>query len=100
MAVEIDHPATTRIDKLIWYLRFAKSRSLAQAIVEKGRIRLNGQRINKPGHVVRAGDVLTLMIQGEVQAIRILTLPTRRGPASEAAACWEPATKEEPTDHE
>lgn len=91
MAVEIAHSATIRIDKLIWYLRFAKSRSLAQAIVEKGRIRLNGHRVTKPGHVVRIGDVLTLMIQGEVQAIRIRILPTRRGPASEAAACWEPA---------
>ena len=81
-----------RIDKLLWYLRFAKTRSTAQAQVEQGHTRLNGRRIEKPGHVVHAGDVLTLMIPtstgNEARAIRILTLPTRRGPANEAQGCW------------
>ena len=82
-----------RIDKLLWYLRFAKTRGAAQAQVEQGHIRLNGRRIEKPGHAVHTGDVLTLMIPtstgNEARAIRILTLPTRRGPASEAQGCWE-----------
>lgn len=84
---------TLRIDKLLWYLRFAKTRSIAQADVIAGHIRHNGRRVEKPGHVIHAGDILTLMVPGasggEVRAIRILALPTRRGPAHEAQACWE-----------
>lgn len=81
-----------RIDKLLWYLRFHKTRKAAQVDVLAGHIRLNGRRIEKPGHAIHIGDILTLMVptpQGrETHAIRILTLPTRRGPASEAQACW------------
>ncbi len=80
-----------RIDKLLWYLRFARSRSIAQTMAETGHIRLNGRRIDKASVAVRAGDVLTLPVHGEVRAIRILTLPARRGPPSEAAECWEAA---------
>ncbi len=80
---------TLRIDKLLWYLRFAKSRSVAQGMAEAGHIRLNGRRIDKASCAVRVGDILTLQVQGEVRAARITALPIRRGPASEAAECWE-----------
>lgn len=78
-----------RLDKLLWHLRFAKSRSVAHAMVERGHIRLNGRRVEKASAAVRAGDVLTLPLGEEVRVIRLRTLPARRGPPREAQACYE-----------
>jgi len=77
-----------RIDKLLWFLRLASSRSFAQDWVLAGHIRLNGRRIEKPSAGVAVGDVLTLPMRTRVRVVEILTLPTRRGPATEAQACY------------
>ena len=58
-------------------------------MIEKGKVRVNAQRITKPGRAVRAGDVLTLALGREVRVVRILGLGERRGPASEAQALYE-----------
>lgn len=73
-----------RVDKLVWYLRFAASRKLAQQWIEQGHFRLNGRRIGKPGTAIKAGDVVTLPLLSQVLVIEVLILPTRRGPATEA----------------
>lgn len=80
--------ATLRIDRLLWYLRLAPSRSLAQNWVVGGHIRANGQRVTKSAFGVRVGDVLTLPMPGRVRVIEIMALPPRRGPAGEAASCF------------
>ena len=78
-----------RIDKLLWYLRLAKSRSLAQAMVEAGHIRLEGRRISRSSATVQAGQHLVIPFGDRVDVIRIIALPTRRGPAPEAQSCYE-----------
>ena len=77
-----------RIDKLLWFLRFAPSRNSAQEWVAAGHIRLNGRRIERASAAVRAGDVLVLPLRSHVRVIEIAALPTRRGPAPEAQACY------------
>jgi ribosome-associated heat shock protein Hsp15 len=77
-----------RIDRLLWFLRLAPSRSVAHDWVLAGHIRANGVRVTKAALAVRPGDVLTLPMRGGVRIIEILYLPLRRGPASEAAACY------------
>ena len=77
-----------RIDKLLWYLRLVKSRSLAQAVVEQGHVRLNGNRVTRCAHGVAAGDRLVVPLGTQVRVLEITALPGRRGPASEAAACY------------
>ncbi len=77
-----------RIDRLLWFLRFAKSRSLAQKWVLEGHIRQNGVRIIRAGQRVSVGDVLTLPLGRAVMVIEILSLPARRGPAEEAKSCY------------
>lgn len=77
-----------RIDKLLWFLRIAKTRGLAQQWVEAGHIRRNGQRVERPAQAVAIGDVLTLPLGKGAIALRIEALPHRRGPASEAQACY------------
>ena len=79
-----------RIDKLLWFLRLAASRSFAQAWAATGHIRLNGRRIDRASTAVKAGDVLVLMLpmRTQVKVIEILALPDRRGPAIEAQSCY------------
>ena len=77
-----------RIDKLLWFLRLAKTRSIAQAMAEEGHIRLNGRRIDRSHQKVAAGDILTLARGYTVLAIEVLALPERRGPAAEAQSCY------------
>lgn len=77
-----------RVDKLLWFLRFAPSRNLAHDWVLTGHMRLNGQRIGKPGHAIKPGDVLTLPLRSRVQVIEITALPQRRGPATEMQTCY------------
>ena len=77
-----------RLDKWLWYARFLKSRARASRFCEETGPRVNGARITKPHHGVKPGDVLTLAL-GDVQVVRIVALPTRRGPAPEARACYE-----------
>ncbi|MCB2083575.1 MAG: RNA-binding S4 domain-containing protein [Sphingomonadaceae bacterium] len=77
-----------RIDLLLYRCRFARSRSLAQQLVAKGHIRCNGQRVGRMSHAVEAGDVLTLALGSRIAIVELVTLPERRGPASEAAECY------------
>lgn len=77
-----------RIDRLLWFLRFAKSRGRAQKWVAEGHIRRNGARVERLDQQVCAGDVLTLPLTSHVRLIEILSLPARRGPAEEARACY------------
>lgn len=84
-------PASLRIDRLLWFLRLAPSRSAAQTWVLAGHIRIGGQRVTKPAHAVHVGDVLTLPFARTVRVVELTSLPHRRGPAAEASACYRDA---------
>lgn len=77
-----------RIDLLLTRLRFARSRSIAQARIREAHMRCNGLRITRQDHVIGVGDVLTMPQGRSVQVIEILALPERRGPAAEAQTCY------------
>jgi ribosome-associated heat shock protein Hsp15 len=78
-----------RLDKLLYFLRLAKSRTAAQLWTETGYIRVNGRRIERAHSAVRVSDVITLPHGDAVLAIRIIRLPIRRGPAQEAQGCYQ-----------
>ena len=78
-----------RIDLLLHRIRLTKSRTNAQSLVETGYVRIDGKRIEKPSEQVQAGSVIALPLRGEVRILRILDLPSRRGPPPEARACYE-----------
>ncbi len=77
-----------RIDRFLFFIRLAKSRTLAQAIVEAGHVRIDGRRATRTSDV-KGGSVIALPLHGAVRVIRVLALPIRRGPASEARAAYE-----------
>jgi len=79
-----------RLDRLLWCLRFARTRGAAQRWIAEGHIRRNGARATSRDQPVAVGDVLTLPLRGRVLPIELLTLPCRRGPAAEARACYRP----------
>jgi ribosome-associated heat shock protein Hsp15 len=76
-----------RLDKWLWQARFYKTRSLATAAINGGKAHLNAERV-KPAHRVRIGDRISLSLEGIVAEFEVLGLPTRRGPAAEAQACF------------
>jgi len=79
----------SRLDKWLFHARFYRTRPLAQAATAGGRVRLNGMKVEKPGHALRPGDIVTLGTGAEVLAVRVLALAERRGPASEARTLYE-----------
>jgi ribosome-associated heat shock protein Hsp15 len=82
-----------RIDVFLWRARFFKARSQATEAVETtgARIERDGQvrRIDKPSTPVAPGDLLSFAAPSGNRLVRILSLPTRRGPPAEAALCYE-----------
>jgi ribosome-associated heat shock protein Hsp15 len=78
-----------RIDLYLHRIRLAKSRTQAQALIEQGTARIDGRRIGKSSDTVRVGSVIALALRGRVRVIRVLALPGRRGPASEARSAYE-----------
>ena len=78
-----------RIDRFLFFIRLTKSRTLAQGLLETGHVRIDGKRVDKPSEEVRAGSVFALPLHGVVRIIRVLSLPTRRGPAAEAKQHYE-----------
>jgi len=79
----------SRLDKWLFHARFYRTRPLAQAAASAGKVRLNGARVDEPGHAVKPGDILTLGRGAQVMAVRVLALAERRGPASEAQKLYE-----------
>lgn len=83
-----DDTERLRIDRWLWCARFFKSRSAAAEAVRGGHVRVNGQRV-KPAHAVKLGDALQLTLAyGVERDVAIAAIPTRRGPAPEAATSY------------
>ncbi|HEU0045345.1 RNA-binding S4 domain-containing protein [Sphingomonas sp.] len=77
-----------RLDRFLWWARLAKTRSAAQAIAADGRLRIDGRAVGRAHVAVRVGNVLTYAAGSQVRVLRVEALPTRRGPAPEAQACY------------
>ncbi|MEM7780433.1 MAG: S4 domain-containing protein [Pseudomonadota bacterium] len=88
MTADNESKETMRLDQLLVFLRFAKTRSVARAMIESGRMRLNSSRITKISHDVAVGDVLTFALRGEVCVALIEQLPQRRLSAKDASKAW------------
>ncbi|HEX4800003.1 MAG TPA: RNA-binding S4 domain-containing protein [Sphingomicrobium sp.] len=78
-----------RIDRFLFFIRLLKSRTLAQAVVDEGHVRIDGKRVEKSSEEVRVGSVIAMPLHDKVRVLRVLSLPARRGPAAEARACYQ-----------
>jgi ribosome-associated heat shock protein Hsp15 len=77
-----------RIDRYLHCIRLVKSRTLAQALIDTGYVRIDGKRIHKPSEEVRIGSIIVLPLNDRVRIFRVLSLPGRRGPAAEVHLCY------------
>jgi ribosome-associated heat shock protein Hsp15 len=87
MALPADQDDRHRLDKWLWHTRFFKTRSLATAAVNGGKIKVNGDRV-KPAHRVHIGERLSISIGEHAIDLDVLGLPARRESAPEAQACY------------
>jgi ribosome-associated heat shock protein Hsp15 len=85
-----------RIDRYLHCIRLVKSRTLAQAVIGTGSVRVDGKRTVKASEEVRVGSTIALPLRGQVRVLKVLCLPRRRGPAAEACACYEELGIDEP----
>jgi len=79
---------TQRLDQWLWHARFFKTRGLATKLVSGGHVRVDGTRVSKPAHPLRAGVTLTFPQARRIRVVRVIALATRRGPAPEAQALY------------
>ena len=77
-----------RLDKWLVYARFVKTRSVALELVEKGRVRINGERVKRPDRQIVRGDVLTMALPHATLVVRVDDFAERRGSASDAQALY------------
>ena len=78
---------TVRIDRWLWAARFYKTRSLAKAAIEGGKIHLEGQRV-KPAKEIRLGQTLQIS-RGQMEQVVVVTgLSDKRGSATIAATLY------------
>jgi len=85
-----------RIDRFLFFIRLIKSRTQAQGMIDEGYVRIDGKRVGKPSEEVRVGSIIALLLHDQVRILKVLELPQRRGPASEARACYEELGIDEP----
>lgn len=77
-----------RIDKWLWAARFFKTRSLAAAAVDGGRVKWNGQNV-KPARELKPGDELEIT-SGELRwTVVVRGVNAQRRPAPEARLLYE-----------
>ena len=76
-----------RIDRWLFFCRFFKTRSKATAAVTGGHVRINGERAS-PGQRVTCGDRIDLVRERLAYSLTVAAIPSRRGPAPEARACY------------
>jgi len=92
--------AVLRLDRWLWFARFFKSRSQAQAAIAAGTIWLNGRRVERPAQAVRVGDELVLPVGRGWRGVVIQALAARRGPAAEARRLYRDLTRQAPSSAE
>jgi hypothetical protein len=47
-----------RLDRYLFFIRLLKSRTLAQALIEQGHVRIDGKRVAKPSEEVRVDSIV------------------------------------------
>jgi ribosome-associated heat shock protein Hsp15 len=78
-----------RVDKWLWHARVVRTRTAAAALAASGYVRINGVRVDAASRAVKAGDVLTIVLDRGVRVLRVLRFAERRGGAETARALYE-----------
>jgi ribosome-associated heat shock protein Hsp15 len=77
-----------RVDKWLWAARFFKTRSLAKAAIEGGKVQLDGQRV-KVSKEITVGDRLEVRQGYDQREILVTALSDQRRGAPEAQLLYQ-----------
>ena len=80
-------PARVRLDRWLCAARFFKTRSIAKAAINGGKVRLNGSR-PKAAKEVAVGDTVAVSRGETTHTVVVAGLAERRGSASVAATLY------------
>lgn len=78
-----------RLDKWLWFARFARTRPAAVRLVEEGHVRIASKRVENSALGVKPGDVLTLALPHATLVVRIVGFAERRGSYEQAQTLYE-----------
>ena len=87
----MNQPSATkrvRIDKWLWAARFFKTRSLAKAAIEGGKVHCNGDRC-KCSREIEAGTTLNIRQGLNELTVLVLAVSEQRGGAPQAALLYQ-----------
>jgi ribosome-associated heat shock protein Hsp15 len=83
----MDAIARVRLDKWLWAARFFKTRSLAKAAIEGGKVQIDGQRA-KSSKEIEPGITLTIHQGRDEKTVVVTALSEQRRGATEAALLY------------
>ena len=81
-------PSKVRLDKWLWAARFFKTRSLAKAAIDNGKVHLDGQRV-KVSKEISVNDKLQIRQGWDEKHIVVKQLSEQRRGAPEAQLLYE-----------
>ena len=88
MAQKQEEDDKVRLDKWLWAARFYKTRALAKAAIESGKVHCRGERC-KPGKEPRVGDEFVLRTGFDERTVVVKALSVVRRGAPEAQTLYE-----------
>ena len=77
-----------RLDKWLWAARFFKTRSLAKAAIQGGKVHLGGQRV-KVSREISVGETLQIRQGWDERVVVVMALSEQRRGAPEAQRLYE-----------
>ena len=81
-----------RLDKWLWAARFFKTRALAKAAIEGGKVHINGQRA-KPSKDLVSGETLCIRQRWDEKTVTVTELSDQRRGAPEAEKLYSETTE-------
>lgn len=87
MAQKSEEDDKVRLDKWLWAARFYKTRALAKAAIESGKVHCRGERC-KPGKEPRVGDEFQIRVGFEERTVVVQALSIVRRGAPQAQALY------------
>lgn len=88
----LDTNKEVRLDKWLWAARFYKTRSIAKAMIEGGKVHYNGQRA-KTSKLVELGSLIKLRQGNDEKEVVVLALNDQRRGATEAQQLYQETEK-------
>ena len=80
--------AAVRLDRWLWAARFYKTRPLAVAAVEGGKVQVNGDRV-KRSKIVKPGDQVRIRQDPYEYLVEVTGMAEKRGSAKVAATLYQ-----------